>query len=701
MSGSERPVLNDRYEIQQRIGRGGMADVFAARDLLLDRPVAIKVLFPEFAADPNFVERFKREAQAAANLNHPNIVSVYDWGRAGSTYFMAMEYIAGRTLADAIRSNGRISAEAATDIALEVASALGFAHENGVVHRDIKPGNILIAHDGRVKVADFGIARALNSANEQDLTQAGAVMGTATYFSPEQAQGGQPDPRSDLYSLGIVLYEMVAGRPPFSGDNPVGIAYRQVHEAPQPLNQIVPDVPRPFEAIVAKLLAKNPAVRYPTAATLRDDLRRFREGQPVEALTSLLGGTPARGMPVPGTGPGGASTMSLPQTQVSGGYAPGTVAMPRTGADTPGSGMGRPQPVSYAESSTRTAWTVLVAFLVVAALVAGGIVLFQVFTRDESTVTTVTLPRLIDLTIEEATNTLTDLGLAIDPVAQVNEAVAENVVWDQTPAPDTPVRKGDRITVVYNPPSDDVVLPTNLVGLTQEEVIQELAKLGLQYTITPQEDEERAEGLVIATNPPPGSPVAPGGTVELVVSTGKGQEIVPDVTGLPEQDAIDTLELLGFQVDVTRQNDPLVAAGQVISTDPPADQAADKGASISVVVSLGPEPVTVPAVEQLTEAQARAQLQDANLRVRVDYVDVLPGDPRDGRVITQSIDAGQQVNPSTEVKLTVGRATAPPTTPPVPTTAPPTTPPPTTPAPTTAPPTTPAPTTAAPTTTGG
>ncbi|MEY4606899.1 MAG: hypothetical protein RLY45_1659, partial [Actinomycetota bacterium] len=203
MSGStERIVVNERYEIHKRIGRGGMADVFLARDQLLDRPVAIKVLFPEFAIDPNFVERFRREAQAAANLNHPNIVGVYDWGKFDATYFMAMEFVDGRTLADILRQNVRLNAQKAAEIASEVAAALSFAHRNGVVHRDIKPANILVGVNGQVKVADFGIARAMNSATESNLTQDGSVMGTATYFSPEQAQGAQPDPRSDLYSLG-------------------------------------------------------------------------------------------------------------------------------------------------------------------------------------------------------------------------------------------------------------------------------------------------------------------------------------------------------------------------------------------------------------------------------------------------------------------------------------------------------------------
>src|SRR5215204_4038450 len=283
-----------------------MADVFLGRDRLLDRQVAIKVLFPEFAVDPNFVERFRREAQAAANLSHPNIVNVYDWGRHAGTYFIAMEYVQGRTLADILRANGHVTSKQAAEIASEVAAALGFAHEAGLVHRDIKPANILIGSNGQVKVADFGIARAMNAPTESNLTQAGAVMGTATYFSPEQAQGAQPDPRSDLYSLGIVMYEMVAGRPPFTGENPVSIAYKQVHDSPQPLVQIVADVPRAFEAIVAKLLAKDPRIRYSSAGALRDDLRRFRNGEPVMALASLSGGR--------ATGATGAATVPLAAT---------------------------------------------------------------------------------------------------------------------------------------------------------------------------------------------------------------------------------------------------------------------------------------------------------------------------------------------------------------------------------------------------
>ena len=290
MTTNDRPaIINDRYELSKRIGRGGMADVFLGRDRLLDRQVAIKVLFPEFAIDPNFVERFRREAQAAANLSHPNIVNVYDWGRHSGTYFIAMEYVDGRTLADILRSNGHVTAKQAAEIASEVAAALGFAHEAGLVHRDIKPANILIGSNGQVKVADFGIARAVNAPTESNLTQAGAVMGTATYFSPEQAQGAQPDPRSDLYSLGIVMYEMVAG--------PAAVHRRQprrhrLQAGPRQSAAAEPDRARRTPAVRGdrrQAAGQGPEGPLRTANALRDDLRRFRNGEPVLALAAAAG----------------------------------------------------------------------------------------------------------------------------------------------------------------------------------------------------------------------------------------------------------------------------------------------------------------------------------------------------------------------------------------------------------------------------
>src|SRR3954471_7980443 len=257
MADDEAKVYGGRYELHRKIARGGMADVYLARDSLLDRPVALKVLFPEFATDRSFVERFRREAQAAANLSHPNIVSVYDWGEEGGTYFIVMEYVEGRSLAQILRDEGPLLPDRAADIATDIAAALGFAHRNGVIHRDVKPGNVLISPLGQVKVTDFGIARAVTT--QDNLTQTGTVMGTATYFSPEQARGESVDPRSDVYSLGVVLYELLTGEPPFTGDNPVSVAYKHVQEQPDRVTTRNPQVPVALEAVTMKALAKNPA----------------------------------------------------------------------------------------------------------------------------------------------------------------------------------------------------------------------------------------------------------------------------------------------------------------------------------------------------------------------------------------------------------------------------------------------------------
>src|SRR5215831_11517479 len=280
-------VFSNRYELQREVAQGGMAEVYLAHDQLLDRPVALKALFPEYAREPSFVERFRREAQAAANLNHPNIVAIYDWGQEAGTYFIVMEYVEGRSLRDLIRSEAPVDPNQAAEITGEIASALAFAHRSGVVHRDVKPGNVLLTRSGTVKVTDFGIARAGAS---DGLTQTGSVMGTATYFSPEQAQGLPVDGRSDVYALGVVMYEMVTGVAPFTADSPVSVAYKHVREEAVPPSERNPDIPRDLEVIIATALAKDPEHRYPTADDMRADILRYRRGRPVVGVpaTALL-----------------------------------------------------------------------------------------------------------------------------------------------------------------------------------------------------------------------------------------------------------------------------------------------------------------------------------------------------------------------------------------------------------------------------
>jgi serine/threonine protein kinase/beta-lactam-binding protein with PASTA domain len=675
---NERIVLNDRYEIQNRIGRGGMADVFLARDVLLDRPVAIKVLFPEFATDPNFVERFRREAQSAANLNHPNIVSVYDWGKYSNTYFMAMEYVQGRTLADILRANGHVSSVQAAEIASEVSAALSFAHKGGVVHRDIKPANILIGSAGQVKVADFGIARAMNAPTESNLTQVGSVMGTATYFSPEQAQGAQPDPRSDLYSLGIVLYEMVAGKPPFTGDNPVGIAYKQVHDAPKPLNQLVADVPRPFEAIVAKLLAKNPDLRYPDADAVRDDLRRFRSGEPVLALAGI---TP------PGPPPAAVSTVAMPRTaavpstaaaQSTYAAAARTTAMPATGQRVL---IQDQQPVQYSPPNRNGLYAVL-GFIAVIALVIGGIVLYNQLTKEDETVappTTIAIPNVVGMTRDEATAALDEAGLAVTPIAQENTTVPEDQVFQTVPPALTMVELDSAVEIYFNPIKEPQAIP-DVTGENLEEAKRILTLAGFVAGEVTSEESDLPKDTVIRTGPAATELLKPGQPVAIVLSAGPNTQTIPNVEGQSEAAARQLLEGTPFKfvVTVVTETSDSVDAGDVIRAEPAVNGELAAGSPITIIVSSGVEQVQVPPVAGLTETQAKNQITAKGLTANVTYVDVAAGNSNDGRVVAQDPAGGQMVAPGSAVGLQVGRAVAPVTTSTSTTTLPPTTLPPTT-----------------------
>lgn len=687
MSDNNSVIMNDRYEMQQRIGRGGMADVYLARDILLDRLVAIKVLFPEFATDPAFVERFRREAQSAGNLNHPNIVSVYDWGRSNNTYFMAMEYVPGRTLAEALADVGQINATKAAEVGIEVAAALSFAHRNNVVHRDIKPGNILIGSNGQLKVADFGIARALGSAADSNLTQVGAVMGTAAYLSPEQAQGGQPDPRSDLYSLGIVLYEMVAGHPPFSGDNPVSIAYKQVHDSPQPLNQIAGDVPRAFEAIVARLLAKDPGTRYPTAEAARDDLRRFRDGVPVQALADAINrrnGDQSSSNNAPTTvipaGPivGGPDDQAY--TPTSAAHDAGTTSvLPRTTINP-----NPAYPPGYTPSSAindigdlqkRRRSIVIAAVSATLLLIVAAVVTFLALSGGSSQAVTFILPDVTSMSLDEAVTTLEDLGLSVVPEAEETNSVDDNIVWKQIPNSGESVRDGDSITVVYNPSNTPIPVP-NLTGLTIDQARTALFNLGLTIGIvTPQNDPTAPENTIISTMPKSGEQVLGGATIDLVISQGSGVIKIPDVQGQTTQAARSVLEgePFKFLVTVVEEASATVDAGRITRTSPSIGGETTKGSALTIYVSTGQATTAVPLVSGLTEAQATAKLVSSGFIVVVEYIEVPTASANDGRVIAQDPSANVQSIPGSQVLLKVGKAIAAATTTTPVTTAPTTT----------------------------
>ena len=633
---SNMPIVNDRYRVERSVGRGGMAEVFLAHDLLLDRPVALKVLFPEYANDPNFVERFRREAQSAAGLTHPNIVAVYDWGKVNNTYFIAMEFVQGRTLASILKEKLRLTARQSCDVAVDVASALGFAHENGVVHRDIKPGNILIGSTGQVKVADFGIARALGSAVEEGLTQTGSVMGTATYLSPEQAQGSQPDPRSDIYSLGVMMYEMAAGRAPFIGDNAVGVAYQQVHGVPPALSEFVSDIPREFEAIVAKCMAKSAERRYVNAGALRDDLRRFSAGDEVVALTDVRGRKTQSQL---------TETMAIPVISKNQDPAHGTTDSPE-------------YEDSYDDIAPRRAASYLFGAVFTAiVLLAAGVFIFR--TVDRGSATSLTIPDVTNRTQAEASQLLLDMGLTPIPNAVINDAVGDDIVYAQDPPATATGQQGDVVTITFNPARQLQTVPP-VQGLSVENATQLLAPLGLQLVIL----EVRNDPLVplnqiITQEPLANEQVRSGSAVSVVVSGGTGGSNIPNIEGQVSSAAEQLLKSspYNFVVTITAEPSATVEKGRAIRTDPAIGTPLPAGSAIALIVSSGSPTVVVPDVTGKTEGEAQSALNAAGLISEVGYRNVAVGDTNDGRVISQSREAQSAVAPGTKITLVIGKST--------------------------------------------
>lgn len=647
-------VLNGRYEIHRRLARGGMAEVFLARDSALDRPVAVKMLFPEFAADPAFVERFRREAQAAANLAHPNIVGVYDWGSENGTYFIVMEYVDGQSLAEVIRAAGPLHPRRAAEICFEIAGALGFAHQRGVVHRDVKPGNVLISSSGVAKMTDFGIARALSSPSE-DLTQAGSVMGTATYFSPEQAQGFNVDARSDLYSLGVVLYETICGRPPFTGESPVAIAYKHVQESPPPPSRFVSGVPVGIEAVVLKLLSKNPENRYLSADDLRADLRRFLDGvgtHAEHAVAQVTGAVSA----VPGA-------LGSPDPDATRVAQAVTVAAPAPSAPVEPPAVPGPPADEYDEPPRRTGlFLALLAIL----LVALGVLVFWLIKSlndDGTNEVKVEVPSVINLSAEDAKAQIVKAGLTANPVEVADPNAPAGIVFEQDPPAKSQVAKGTAVTlkVSTGPPPAVMAKVPKVVGLSEADAKNALLSSPGKFQASVEQVPGTADdvGKVVSQDPAENVEAPEGSPVKIRVSKGPDGIAIPPVAGKTPDQAKKLLTDAGFKVASTNieQASPTVPKGQVITTNP--EGSAKKNDTVTLVVSSGPEQVTVPALKGKTDAEATSILQAANIQFIREFKTLPAGDPNIGRVVEVSPASGTKINPANDtVTVTLGAASS-------------------------------------------
>jgi beta-lactam-binding protein with PASTA domain/predicted Ser/Thr protein kinase len=610
---AEDSVVDGRYRVLRRLGSGGMADVWCAQDQQLDRKVALKVLHHRFAQDHEFVERFRREASAAAGLQHPNVVGIFDRGEVDGTYYIAMQYVEGASLKQLIERG--LSISAAVGVIRQVLEATRFAHEHGIVHRDLKPHNILVNREGRATVADFGIARAGHS----EITQTGSVMGTAHYLSPEQAQGLPVTPASDLYSIGVMLYEALTRQVPFEGDSAVAVALKQVSEQPEPPSRLNPEVSPALDSVVLKALAKDPSNRFSSADEFLRALEAAKRepGQPIGETQAFAAVVPA---------PVGAEDEAAVAED-----APPIPPPPDADAD-----------------ARRRRWRWIA--LVVIGLLLGGVAAWALTRPAQVLVPDVARP---GTDVEEATTILEAEGFEVVQEGRPAEQREGQVIETDPPAGDE-VDEGSTVTVFFSEGLGQARVP-NVVGLTREEAERLLDEEGFGATFVERPDSDVDEGLVISTRPPANTRLDVGDTVRLFVSSGPDLTTVPDVVGESEATAEAEIEQAGFVPNVdTAESD--VEEGTVFDQTPDGGQEAETGSEVTIVVSEGPaepETVTVPNVEGLRQDRATSALSGDGFDVSIDQVETSDS-TEDGIVLDQFPSGGTEAEPGTQVTIRVG-----------------------------------------------
>ena len=594
-----------------------MADVYLAEDQELGRRVAIKMLHSRYANDEQFVERFRREATHAAGLSHPNIVSIFDRGEFDGSYYIVMEYVEGRTLKELIRSRGLCPVPVAIAYTRQILAALRYAHRNGVIHRDIKPHNVIVDQEGVVKVTDFGIARA----GASQMTEEGAIIGTAQYLSPEQARGAPVDQTSDLYSTGIVLFELLTGQVPFTGDSPVEIAMKHLAETPPAPSEIRPDVPDDLDLVVLRALAKEPADRYQSAAAMDADLETVARGghvaaETAEAATMVLAG--------------GGAIDATAATQIS----------------------RRPPPPQYEPPKRgRPLWPWLVGAGVALALLVLGFFLYGPIQDKFQGSETVAVPYVVGIPQANAENLITEKGL-VPQIHRVSSAdVEEGVVISQSPTEGTKVDKQTLVRIDVSSGKPEVQIPS-VVGQSQTDAVAELTRAGLDVQVV-EVNSDRDQGTVTAQNPQAGLTVVEGTRVRINVSKGPKPVTVPSVVGLPYDQAASELQSAGFNVSrIDKDSDQ--AAGIVTDQTPSGGSAGSKGSTVTLTVSKGPSTSAVPDVTSQDYAIAQTTLDNAGFRSKIVFEDT-SDQSMDGIVISQDPVGGSQEKPDTVVTLFVGR----------------------------------------------